>query len=506
MKVTQVISQTMEKWPDQMAVVEKNIRWTYARLGQESRLLQARLRDTELDKRDRVVVWLKNGSQYIATYLALLEVDAVVVAIHPDSAISDVLRTIEHAGAAGIVTTSNLWERNRDALEKSRLRFAMLPQTTLSVSRSIQMSRSLDGLAQIVYTSGTTGTPKGVMLSHDNLVTNTRSILARLSLSPSDSVVATLPFAFAYGNSVLLTHLFTGAKIVIEGNLMYARCIVESMKKEGVTGFSGVASNYAFLLRQSGFNEINLPSVRYFTSAGGPMPQGLLGKVRECFPASDFHVMYGQTEATARLTMLAPKDLDRKHGSAGRTVPGVSIKILDETGEPVPPGKSGEIAVAGANIMQGYWLDPTATERRIKNGILHTGDLGYSDEEGYLFITGRSSEMIKSGGFRVNPEEIEEVLRDQDGVSDAGVAGVADDLLGEVIVAGVVVQAARESLEKRLLAHCASHLSPYKRPQAIYLLAGVPRSANGKILRLALRERLESLHRQNTLDGIGSSR
>jgi acyl-CoA synthetase (AMP-forming)/AMP-acid ligase II len=156
--------------------------------------------------------------------------------------------------------------------------------------------------------------------------------------------------------------------------------------------------------------------------------------------------------------------------------------------------------------MQGYWLDPTATERRIKNGILHTGDLGYSDDEGYLFITGRSSEMIKSGGFLVNPEEIEEVLREQDGVSDAGVAGVADDLLGEVIVAGVVVQAARESVEKQLLAHCVRHLSSYKRPQAIYLMTGVPRSANGKILRPALRERLESLHRKTTLDGISSSR
>jgi acyl-CoA synthetase (AMP-forming)/AMP-acid ligase II len=130
-------------------------------------------------------------------------------------------------------------------------------------------------------------------------------------------------------------------------------------------------------------------------------------------------------------------------------------------------------------------------------------NLGYSNDEGYLFITARSSEMIKSGGFRVNPEEIEEVLRDQDGVSDAG---VADDLLREVIVAGVVVPAAREALEEQLLAHCASHLSSYKRPQAIYLLARVPRSANGKILRPVLRERLESLRRQTTLDGMGSSR
>jgi long-chain acyl-CoA synthetase len=152
------------------------------------------------------------------------------------------------------------------------------------------------------------------MLSHDNLLASIESILARLALASSDSTVIVLPFVFSYGNSVLLTHLFSGAKIIIEENFAFARCVVESMKKEAATGFSGVAIHYAVLLRDSGFRSTNLPSLRYLTSAGGPMPHALLAKVREAIPNAGFHVMYGQTEATARITMLSPEETERKMG------------------------------------------------------------------------------------------------------------------------------------------------------------------------------------------------
>lgn len=496
-RVNQVLSQTIEKWPDNLAVVERDVRWTYARLGYESRLLQERLRNAELKKGDRVVLWLQNSALYIAAHVALFEMHGVVVPVHSDALVSDVLRTITHVGAAGIITTSAHWTRNRNILDQSGLRFALLPEEIVAVSEGTKTEGTPDGLAQILYTSGTTGKPKGVMLSHENLIANTESILTRLCLTPSDAIVAVLPFVFAYGNSVLLTHLFAGAKIVVEQNLQYAHCVVESMKREATTGFSGVASNYAFLLRESSFHASNLPSLRYFTSAGGPMPQGLLRKVQEAFPNRQFHVMYGQTEAAARITMLPPEDLERKAGSAGCPVPGVSLKIMSETGAPVSPRTPGEIMVAGNNIMGGYWLDPTTTKKTLREGWLHTGDFGYVDEEGYLFITGRSSEMIKSGGIRINPEEIEEVLLAHEDISEAGVTGVADELLGERILAGVVLRTGRRLAEKQLLTYCRKHLAPYKRPQAICFLEVVPRSANGKILRAELRQQLTSLHQQS---------
>jgi len=270
------------------------------------------------------------------------------------------------------------------------------------------------------------------------------------------------------------------------------------MKKEFSTGFAGVASNYAFLLRESAFRPENLPSLRYLTSAGGPMPHSLLAQVQERFPKSTFHVMYGQTEATARITMLPPEELGRKAGSAGRAVPGVSLKILNDEGEQVPAGVVGEIVVAGCNIMTGYWRDEVSTASKIKDGWLFTGDLGFLDDEGFLFITGRKSELIKTGGFRVSPEELEEVLLEQPDVLEAGVAGVPDDLMGEVILAGVVLKPGREFLPGQLMIHCGNQLAPFKRPKGIYKLDRLLRSANGKILRRALREELTSIHKTSS--------
>lgn len=486
----------MEKWPEKLAVVEGDLRWTYAQLGYETELLRGRLRDAGLQKGDRVVLWLKNCSRYITAYLAALGLEGVVVAVHPEVMIAEVLKTISHVKAVGIVTTSSKWKKHSDAFQQSDLRFASTVESDIPLSGARDVGMAPDGLAQILYTSGTTGNPKGVMLSHDNLIANVQSILGRLELGPSDAIVAVLPFVFSYGNSVMLTHLFAGAKLIIEENVLYAHCVVDAMKKESATGFSGVASNYAFLLRESGFRSENLPSLRYLTSAGGPMPHALLAKVREAFPKAGFHVMYGQTEATARITMLAPEQLERKAGSAGRAVPGVGVKILNDEGEPLPTGTVGEIVVTGSNIMTGYWRDEEATASKLKEGWLFTGDLGLLDEEGFLFITGRKSEMIKTGGFRVSPEELEEVLLEQQDVLEVGVAGVSDDLMGEVIVAGVVLKPGRELSVRQLRAHCVNHLAPFKRPKAIYQLDRLPRSANGKVLRRALRERLSSIHQE----------
>jgi acyl-CoA synthetase (AMP-forming)/AMP-acid ligase II len=489
-----MLVRTIEKWPEQLAVVDGNLRWSYAQLGSESGMLQERLSNAGFRSGERAVLWLKNSSFYIAAYLAVLALDGVVVAVHPDAMLSEVLKTIAHVNAAGILTARHQWDKHGAALHQSGLRFALLPDSTVSLSSAVSSELAPEGLAQILYTSGTTGSPKGVMLSHENLLSNAQSILARLDLSPADAIVAVLPFVFSYGNSILLTHLLAGAKIICEENLQYAHCIVKAMKKESATGFSGVATNYAFLLRESGFRSANLPSLRYFTSAGGPMPHRFLAAVHEAFPKAKFHVMYGQTEATARITMLAPEELERKRGSAGRAVPGVSLAIVDEDGVPLPAGTAGEIAVAGRNVMEGYWRDSAATASRLKNGWLYTGDLGFLDEEGFLFITGRKSELIKTGGFRVSPEEIEEVLSEHEDVLEVAVTGVADPVMGEVIVAGVVLKPGREFSVRRLMAFCVSHLTPFKRPKAVYRLNTVLRSANGKIARRAMGELLSSVH------------
>lgn len=499
MKVSEIISRVIAEWPDRPAVVQKQQRWTYRELGNQAASYRERLRDARLSNGDRVIIWLPNSGQYVAAYLAVLEIGGIVVGLHPKVPGSDCFKAIQHVAARGLITTCDAWGQNRESLEKSSLSFTLLPEQTLSFPKTETTAfPAPEDLAQIVYTSGTTGEPKGVMLSHSNLIANTRSILACLGLGPADAIVAVLPFVFVYGNSVMLSHLFVGAKIVIENSLQYPKLIVDWMKQEDVTGFSGVASNYAFLLRQSNFNAVNLPAMRYFTSAGGPMPSELLRRIHAAFPGRDFHVMYGQTEATARLTMLPPEELERKRGSAGRAIPGVFIRILTPDGHGAAAGEVGEITVEGPNVMQGYWQDPAATAKVLKDGRLHTGDLGYMDDEGYVYITGRNSEMIKSGAFRLSPNEIEDVLFQHPNVYEAGVVGVEDDMLGEVIVGAVVMKTQTRTSENELLAHCARHLAAYKRPKAIYILKELPKSQNGKVLRQPLREVLTSLHKQSS--------
>lgn len=495
--VNQAVVRNIEKWPERLAVVEGDLHRTYAHLGHEIELLGRRLHDGGLRKGDRVILWLKNCSLYITAYLAVLGLGGVVVAAHPDVLVAEVLRTISQVKAVGIITTSRKWKEHGDAFQNSGPRFALTEDSDIALCSANSAGMAPNDLAQILFTSGTTGNPKGVMLSHENLVANVQSILARLNLTASDAIVAVLPFVFSYGNSVMLTHLLAGAKLIIAENLLFAHCVVEAMRKESATGFSGVASNFAFLLRESGFQSENLPSLRYLTSAGGPMPYPLLTQVRKAFPRAGFHVMYGQTEATARIAMLAPEELTAKGGSAGRAVPGVSLKILNTEGELLPAGAVGEIAVTGGNIMTGYWEDELATANKLKNGWLLTGDLGFLDEEGFLFITGRKSEMIKTAGYRISPEELEEVLLEQPDILEAGVAGVSDNQMGEIVVAGVVLKPGRKFSVNHLMAHCLNHLAPFKRPKAIYQMDRLPRSANGKILRRALGERLNSLYRMS---------
>jgi long-chain acyl-CoA synthetase len=493
MRVDQRIRDTVDRWPDRIAIVQRDLRLTYGELALKASAIREQLGSAGLGCGDRTVIWLENSAEYVAAYLAILELGGIVVALHPKFLAAEVLRTVHHVGAAALISTDSVWNSNCHAFADSGLRFALVSGKLHPLPDPATPEKAAGDLAQIVYTSGTTGQPKGVMLSHSNLIANMRSILDCLHLTQADSIAAVLPFVFVYGNSVMLTHLFTGGKLVIENNLIYPQVLVDLMRKESTTGFSGVASNYAFLLRQADFHAGNQSALRYFTCAGGPMPSELLRKILDAFPRSEFHVMYGQTEATARLTMLPPADLERKKGSAGLPVPGVRIRVVKEDGIAALPGELGEITVEGDNVMQGYWRDPEASARAIRNGALHTGDVGYMDDDGYVYITGRNSEMIKSGAFRISPNEIEDVLYQHPDVYETGVVGNPDEMLGETIVALVVPKAGRVPAQKALLAHCAHHLAPYKRPKAILLVKELPKSANGKILRPRLRELCKSL-------------
>jgi acyl-CoA synthetase (AMP-forming)/AMP-acid ligase II len=342
--------------------------------------------------------------------------------------------------------------------------------------------------AAIIYTSGTTGAPKGVTLSHRNFGANVVSILDYLQLSDADRIVNVLPFYYSYGNSVLHTHLAAGGCVILENSLAYPHAVLQRMVDERATGFSGVPSTFALLLNRVKLEHYDLSALRYLTQAGGPMSPAHIRRLRQVLPHAKLFVMYGQTEATARITYLPPEKLDAKLGSVGIAIPGVEVQIRDECDREVAPDEAGEICVRGANVMQGYWNDPRESARVLIDGWLHTGDIARRDKDGYIFIVGRRSDMIKTGAHRVSPQEIEEVIAELDGVAEVAAVGVADEILGEVIKA-VIVPRAGCALDKRgVQAHCHARLALYKVPKHVEFVAELPKTASGKLKRFSLRE------------------
>jgi acyl-CoA synthetase (AMP-forming)/AMP-acid ligase II len=258
------------------------------------------------------------------------------------------------------------------------------------------------------------------------------------------------------------------------------------MKKTKSTGFAGVPSTFMILLHKSTLKNQKFESLRYITQAGGAMAVSIQKKVVEAFSPAQVFIMYGATEAAARLSYLNPADLPRKWGSIGKAIPNVDLFIADETGNPLLPNQKGEIVARGSNIMQGYWNDLIATNEVLKEGLYWTGDLGSMDEEGFIYVEGRLKDMIKVGGGRVSAKEIEEILLEMKEIQDVAVIGVDDEILGEAIKSYVVSTKGNISI-KDIEIHCKNHLPLFKRPKYIEFIDELPKNKSGKTIKMKLK-------------------
>jgi len=481
------------------ALAWRETRWSYQDLRTAIAGAAAGLAARAPARGARVVLLLRNSPQYVALYYGALAAGLVAVPLNTQERASVLMQQIEHCDASILVgaTDHPEWPALSAAVASSgRTVIQVAPRDGEDALQ--QFLRDVDGtdgampafpepqeLASIIYTSGTTGRPKGVMLSHANLAVNASGIVSYLGLTPADRGLCVLPFHFAYGNSVLHSHLIAGAELLLEENLAYPHLTVQRLQDDAVTGFSGVPSTFALMLGRCNLREFNLRKLRYITQAGGAMPRPLIERLRAELPDARVFIMYGQTEATARLTYLPPERLESKLGSVGMAVPGVEVDVqLD--GRSLPPGEVGEICARGASIMQGYWNNPAGTQEVLKNGWLHTGDLGHRDADGFLYIDGRSVDMIKVGAFRVSPQEIEEVIAAIPGVEEVAVAAMHDEMLGQAVKA-VIVRRDGAALEVRdVKAHCRQNLAAYKVPKQVEFVSVMPRTASGKIQRFKL--------------------
>jgi len=334
--------------------------------------------------------------------------------------------------------------------------------------------------AAIIFTSGSTGTSKGVVLSHKNIISNTDSIIQYLKVTKNDIQLVVLPFYYCFGTSLLHTHIKIGGSLVLNNQFILTQTVIDDLIKYKCTSFSGVPSHYQILLRKSRFKETNFPDLRYLTQAGGKLENMFIKEIRKSHPEIAFFIMYGQTEATARLSYLPFEKLNEKLGSIGKGIPNVKLEVLKD-GKPVKPNEVGEIVASGDNIMEGYFMDPEETQKVIKNKKLYTGDLAIVDEEGYIYIHSREKHIIKSAGNRVSPKEIESLICEMSNVVNCAVIGVFDELLGEVPKAIVVLKKKDLLTESDIKNYCRKHLQPYKVPKYVQFIDMMPLNSSEKI-------------------------
>jgi len=346
-------------------------------------------------------------------------------------------------------------------------------------------------LAEILFTSGSTALPKGVMLTHENILANTQSIIEYLHLSEKDRMEVVLPFYYCYGLSLLHTHIRVGGSLVLNNKFMFLSTVIDDLQEYQCTGFAGVPSHFQMLLRKSpDFITTEFPNLKYVTQAGGKLADPFIKDFVETFPEVDFFVMYGQTEATARLSYLPPEMLGEKLGSLGKGIPGVKLEVLNKNGQHVRPGEIGEIVATGQNVMKGYLNDSALTSKTIKDRKLYTGDIATIDEDGYIFIVAREKEFIKVGGERVSPKEIEKVITSLQEVVDCSIIGVEDELLGEALKAIIVLQDGNEEyiIEEEIKSACAEKLGFHKVPKYFQFIDKIPMSDTGKKKALKLKQ------------------
>jgi len=337
--------------------------------------------------------------------------------------------------------------------------------------------------AEIIFTSGSTGKPKGVMLSHKNLIANTSSIVEYLELTSDDRILVVLPFYYCYGLSLLHTHLRVGGSIVFNNSFIFMGKVINDLVEYKCTGLAGIPSHFQILLRKSDtFKQTKFPDLKYVTQAGGKLATVFIDEFKVAHPKVEFIVMYGQTEATARLSWLPPESYIERKGSMGKGIPRVTLKVVNKKGEKIKPGEIGEVIAKGDNIMIGYFHDKEGTDKTLKDGWLYTGDLGTVDEDDYIYLTARSKEIIKVRGKRVSPKEIEAVILEIPGVIDCKINSIDDEIEGESLKASVAVRKDyKETItEEAIKQHCSNHLALFKIPQVFEINDNVTISATGK--------------------------
>jgi long-chain acyl-CoA synthetase len=480
--------------PDRIASQHATEELSYADLIAHARAFGEYLRARGLGPGNFAALLLENSIEYAIAFLGILATGAIAVPLNPETSRSTLKTILLDCGANVLIARSRVLDRLNLPVDSLKT-IALVP--SFAENRTFfgkkpdpnPANASAEDPAIVLYTSGTTGRPKGVVLTHRNLLANTRSTVEYLSLTSEDSIVNVLPFFHSFGTSVLLTHLAVGAKIVIESRFAFPSQVIQTMQSVRPTGFAGVPTTFEILIHETTFLKQDWRFLRYISQAGGGMRVETVQQLRQAMPNTSIFIMYGQTEAAPRLSYLPPKMLEQKLGSIGKAIPGVELDLVDANGQSVRGDDTGEIVARGDNLMRGYLNDPEGTAEVLRDGWLYTGDMARRDADGYLYIVSRKGDFIKSAGHRISPGEVEEVIAAGcPDIEDVAVIGVPDDVLGEALAACVCCPESKFEAAA-ILSVCAAHLPLHKVPKYAVRETEIPRTASGKKKYFLLREK-----------------
>ena len=493
--------------PDRTAIIIRGASTTYGEVLSRAGAVAATLQAAGVRRGDRVALYLNNSAEFVAGVFGTLMAGAVFMPVNPMTKADKLAYMLNDAAVAALLTERSLawvWQpaiRHCASLKSVLMHGEPLVDTEpgppvgpwpAGLAEPPDDRDVIDqDLAALIYTSGSTGLPKGVMLTHLNMVSAARSVSQYLGLADTDVIYCALPLAFDYGLYQVLMALSAGASVVLASSFAFPAESLATMARHRVTVFPGVPTMFSMVLGMSGIERFDLSAVRLITNTAAALSERHIQDLRRLFPQARLFSMYGLTECK-RVTYLPPEQLDIRPTSVGRGMPNEEVWLVDEQGQRLPNGSVGELVIRGSNVMRGYWNAPEETARKLRDGpipgerLLYSGDIFRTDAEGWLYFVGRKDDILKSRGEKVSPREVENAIYALDGVGEVAVVGVPDDLLGQAVKA--IVERTQDSTltERDVIRHCMGTLESFMVPKYVEFIDRLPRTDTGKIRKTGL--------------------
>ena len=505
MNIADALDRNTLYFPDKDAVVDRGRRWSYAEFRRDADRFAHALVDLGVEKGDRVCVFMGNSAEFAIAFYGIFKVGAIAVSISAMCKCGEVEYQLGNSESSILVTSAphlpEVPERELIPLirqvisvgggEGADLEFWELLDRHADAGPFQTVYTDREDGAEIIFTSGTTGKPKGVVLTHGNVVSNTNANAHVTKMTPDDRLLCFLPMYHSFAQNFIFNGaIFRGAALIIAPKFELEP-VLKIMREEKVTRWHAVPTIYILVLNNEELRaEIDaaFASVNFSFSAAASMPGEIARKWFDRFGLK-ISEGWGLTETTPSATYN--HEFRHKVGTVGTPIENVEVQVWDENLQPLPPGQVGELVIKGPNVMKCYYNNPEATAETIVNGWLRTGDVGMQDEEGYFLIVDRVKDMVNSAGLKIWPREVEEVLYEHVAVAECAVIGVPDPLYGENVKACVVVREGAEVSAEELIALCKAKLAGYKAPKIVEFLDCLPKNPSGKILKTELRRMAE---------------